>query len=165
MQSRIEIPTTTPSVPSIRDKPKSPEINRNISTINPTSPRKISPSKKNVNPLPPALPPENLSLNQDPSSPLEEKFTTSLSTLQPETEQVEIPELQNELKQSVKIVLHVEEVKQKYLLKQKADQTTQDGKNASSIKLVIGKVQDLKNNQQPWANLRKKKNQVLSLNL
>jgi hypothetical protein len=66
--------------------------------------------------------------------------------------------------QKVKIIFSAEEVNNKYLDKNALAEATSDEKKSSTLKKLLDKAYDLKNNQDPFGDLRQKKNEILALN-
>ncbi|HTE33969.1 MAG TPA: hypothetical protein VK666_26495 [Chryseolinea sp.] len=52
----------------------------------------------------------------------------------------------------------------KYLNKKELDEATSDDKKSSTLKKLLKKANDLTNNQDPFGELRQKKNEILALN-
>jgi hypothetical protein len=66
--------------------------------------------------------------------------------------------------QKVKIIFSAEEVDNKYLDKKALAEATSDEKKSSTLKKLLDKAYDLKYNQDPFGDLRQKKNEILALN-
>jgi hypothetical protein len=66
--------------------------------------------------------------------------------------------------QSRVLVLSVEEVNAKYLDKEALAKATSAQKKSSTFRKLLNKAYDLKNNQDPFGELRQKKNEILALN-
>jgi hypothetical protein len=64
----------------------------------------------------------------------------------------------------VKIIFSAEEVDNKYLDKNAVAQATSEDKKPSTLKKIFDKAYDLKYNQDPFGDLRDKKNEILALN-
>jgi hypothetical protein len=64
----------------------------------------------------------------------------------------------------VTIVYSVEEVNKKYLNKNSLTEATSDEKKPSTLRKLLDKAYDLKHNQDPFGDLRQKKNEILALN-
>ena len=67
-------------------------------------------------------------------------------------------------KQKVKIIFSADEVNNKYLDKKALAEATSDEKKSSTLKKLLDKAYDLKYNQDPFGDLRQKKNEILALN-
>jgi hypothetical protein len=64
------------------------------------------------------------------------------------------------------LVLNAEEVNEKYLHKKNSEgDATSENKKSSTLQRLLSKVSDLKHNQDPFGELRQKKNEILALNL
>lgn len=63
-----------------------------------------------------------------------------------------------------KLVLEADEVNKKYLKQYSAADATTAEKKPSTLKRVLNKVESLKTNQDPFGELREKKNEILALN-
>ncbi len=64
----------------------------------------------------------------------------------------------------VTLVYTVEEVREKFLDKNEGDEATLAGEKTSTLKKLLNKVYDLKNNQDPFGELRQKKDEILAFN-
>lgn len=62
------------------------------------------------------------------------------------------------------LVFSVEEVDAKYLDKEALAKATSSQKKSSTFRKLLNKAYDLKNNQDPFGDLRQKKNEILALN-
>jgi ABC-type nickel/cobalt efflux system permease component RcnA len=71
---------------------------------------------------------------------------------------------EEEQDQSRVLVLSVEEVNAKYLDKEALAKATSAQKKSSTFRKLLNKAYDLKNNQDPFGELRQKKNEILALN-
>jgi hypothetical protein len=69
-----------------------------------------------------------------------------------------------EKEDGVTLVYTVEEVNAKYLDKKSLAEATSGEKKPSTLKKLLDKAYDLKNNQDPFGDLRQKKNEILALN-
>jgi hypothetical protein len=65
---------------------------------------------------------------------------------------------------SFKLVLKADEVSKKYLDKNSLADATDGKPKASGLKKLLDKANDLRNNQNPFGDLRQKKNEILALN-
>lgn len=66
--------------------------------------------------------------------------------------------------QKVKIIFSADEVNTKYLDKKALADATSEEKKSSTLKKLLDKAYDLKYNQDPFGDLRQKKNEILALN-
>jgi hypothetical protein len=66
--------------------------------------------------------------------------------------------------QKLKIIFSADEVDNKYLDKKALAEATSDDKKPSTLKKLLDKAYDLKYNQDPFGDLRQKKNEILALN-
>jgi hypothetical protein len=64
----------------------------------------------------------------------------------------------------VTLIYTAEEVNDKYLDKKSLAEATSEGKKSSTLRKLLDKAYDLKNNQDPFGDLRQKKNEILALN-
>jgi hypothetical protein len=64
----------------------------------------------------------------------------------------------------VTLVYSIDEVNAKYLDKKSLADATSDVKKPSTLRKLLDKAYDLKNNQDPFGDLRQKKNEILALN-
>lgn len=64
----------------------------------------------------------------------------------------------------VTLVFTAEEMAEKYLDKKSFAKATSSGKKPSTLRKLLDKAYDLKNNQDPFGELRQKKNEILALN-
>ena len=67
-------------------------------------------------------------------------------------------------KQKLKIIFAAEDIDTKYLDKKALAEATSDAKKSSTLKKLLDKAYDLKYNQDPFGDLRQKKNEILALN-
>jgi hypothetical protein len=65
---------------------------------------------------------------------------------------------------AVTLVYSAEEVNSKYLNKDQETEATSDDKKTSTLRKLLEKAYDLKHNQDPFGELRQKKNEILALN-
>ena len=72
-------------------------------------------------------------------------------------------ELNTEKPKHIKLVFTAKETDE-YLDKKSLAQATSDDKKPSTLKKLLQKANDLKNNQDPFGDLRQKKNEILALN-
>ncbi|HEY0652303.1 MAG TPA: hypothetical protein VGD65_04205 [Chryseosolibacter sp.] len=66
--------------------------------------------------------------------------------------------------QKLKIIFSAEEVDNKYLDKKALAEATSDDKKPSTLKKLLDKAYDLKYNQDPFGDLRQRKDEILALN-
>ena len=64
----------------------------------------------------------------------------------------------------MKIIFAAEDIDTKYLDKKALAEATSDAKKSSTLKKLLDKAYDLKYNQDPFGDLRQKKNEILALN-
>lgn len=64
-----------------------------------------------------------------------------------------------------KLVIEADEVNAKYLNKKSFAQATREEQKSSRLRKLLDKAYDLKNNQDPFGELRQKKNEILALNI
>jgi hypothetical protein len=64
----------------------------------------------------------------------------------------------------VTLILSAEQVNEKYLDKKSLAEATPDDKKPSTLRKLLDKAYDLKHNQDPFGDLRQKKNEILALN-
>ena len=67
-------------------------------------------------------------------------------------------------KEAVTIVFTADEVNDKYLDKKSLEEATSGDKKPSTLRKLLDKAYDLKNNEDPFGDLRQKKNEILALN-
>ena len=67
-------------------------------------------------------------------------------------------------KKNFKLVIEADEVNKKYLKERDIAKATSNDESSSGIKKLLDKAQDLKNNQDPFGDLRQVKNEILALN-
>jgi hypothetical protein len=94
-----------------------------------------------------------------------EKHDQPVETTTPETSDVQVEPSITRTQQSHSLTLtfSVEETN-KYLDKKALAQATSEEKKSSTFKKLLKKANDLKNNQDPFGDLREKKNEILALN-
>lgn len=66
--------------------------------------------------------------------------------------------------EKMKIVFSSNEINDKYLDKKSLAEATSEGKKPSTLKKLLDKAYDLKNNQNPFGDLRQMKDEILALN-
>ena len=98
---------------------------------------------------------ENLTITPLPgSAPHPQEENTSIA---------DVPDI--ETNKNITIVLTAKEVNDKYLKKKNiATQATSDDIESSGLRKLLDKASDLKYNQDPFGDLRQKKNEILALN-
>jgi hypothetical protein len=80
------------------------------------------------------------------------------------TEPVVIAENTPTQNEGVTIILSADEVNNKYLDKKSLAEATNNEKKPSTLRKLLDKAYDLKNNEDPFGDLRQKKNEILALN-
>jgi hypothetical protein len=88
---------------------------------------------------------------------VEENATTSTQPSTPQHFNTSTPD-------RVRIVYSAEEINDKYLDKKSLAEATSGEKKPSTLRKLIDKAYDLKNNEDPFGDLRQKKNEILALN-
>lgn len=81
-----------------------------------------------------------------------------------ETIAVDRPEIEKEEKAGITLIYTAEEIDEKYLDKKALAEATLDDKKPSTLRKLLDKAYDLKHNQDPFGDLRQKKNEILALN-
>ena len=71
---------------------------------------------------------------------------------------------QDDTPKNFKLVIEAGEVNEKYLTKRTVAKATSQDDNSSGIKKLLDKANDLKNNQDPFGDLRHMKDEILALN-
>lgn len=66
--------------------------------------------------------------------------------------------------EGVTLIFSAEQVNEKYLNKKSLAQATPGDKKTSTLRKLLDKAYDLKHNQDPFGDLRQKKNEILALN-
>jgi hypothetical protein len=66
--------------------------------------------------------------------------------------------------EAITLVYSAKEVNEKYLDKKSLAQATSEDKKPSTLRKLLDKAYDLKHNQDPFGDLRQKKNEILALN-
>lgn len=106
----------------------------------------------------PIAEPLPLTERQKPESIVTEN---SIATQEPLITHVEEPVARDE---GITLVFSAEEVHAKYLNKNPKEEATAEDKRPSTLRKLLNKAYDLKNNQDPLGELRQKKNEILALN-
>jgi hypothetical protein len=113
---------------------------------------------------------KNASTNNLPQEPVEliqenhDSIYVAQEIVDAPTQPVPQPEnVTPSLPRSTTLVFTREETSE-YLVKNSEDEATPEDKNASTLKKLLKKANDLKNNQDPFGELRQKKNEILALN-
>lgn len=71
---------------------------------------------------------------------------------------------QEDTPKNFKLVIEADEVNEKYLTKRTVSKATSQDDRSSGIKKLLDKANDLKNNQDPFGDLRHMKDEILALN-
>ncbi len=79
-------------------------------------------------------------------------------------EEIPAEEPVRETDNAITLVYSAEEVNSKYLNKDQNSEATSDDKKPSTLRKLLDKAYDLKHNQDPFGELRQKKNEILALN-
>ncbi|HEY0744626.1 MAG TPA: hypothetical protein VGD40_24330 [Chryseosolibacter sp.] len=82
----------------------------------------------------------------------------------PVVTETETPLIASAETQKVKIIFSAEDIDNKYLDKKALAEATSDDKKSSTLKKLLDTAYDLKYNQDPFGELRQKKNEILALN-
>jgi hypothetical protein len=93
-----------------------------------------------------------------------EKNEMTENSIVPAEEETLIAQSITEEAAGVTLVYSVEEVNAKYLDKKSLAQATSGEKKPSTLRKLLDKAYDLKHNQDPFGDLRQKKNEILALN-
>lgn len=146
-------------------KEKEKEKNQHVSAHNKDGKALLSKDvNKKQKPIQPAVVPA-----QQQEIPLEETLATSvphegwLEDSKDENSLI-VPQLTQPTEDRITLVLSAEEVDEKYLDKKSLAEATSEAKKPSTLKKLLNKAYDLKNNQDPFGDLREKKNEILALN-
>jgi hypothetical protein len=89
----------------------------------------------------------------------DEMTSSSVNTADPVVAETAPP-----VQQGVTLIYSAEEVDEKYLDKKALAEATSKDKKPSTLRKLFDKAYDLKNNQDPFGDLRQKKNEILALN-
>lgn len=104
------------------------------------------------------------SANQTTTTETEESVEQQLATVTLPAEENETVAVHTSIEHKpVKLVFTVNDTEE-YLDKKAIAQATDEEKDASTFKKLLKKAKDLKNNQDPFGDLREKKNEILALN-
>jgi hypothetical protein len=98
-------------------------------------------------------------INEIDSSAIDETSITEATVIATTTEE----EVKKDEESRV-LVFSVEEVDSKYLDKEALAKATSAQKKSSTFRKLLNRAYDLKNNQDPFGELRQKKNEILALN-
>jgi hypothetical protein len=90
-----------------------------------------------------------------------EVITEQRQTAQIETQITSVASAET---QKVKIIFSADEIDNKYLNKKSLAEATSDDKKPSTLKKLLDKAYDLKYNQDPFGDLRQRKDEILALN-
>lgn len=93
-----------------------------------------------------------------------EKNEMTENSMVPAEEETLIAQNITEEASGVTLVYSAEEVNAKYLDKKSLAQATSGEKKPSTLRKLLDKAYDLKHNQDPFGDLRQKKNEILALN-
>jgi hypothetical protein len=101
----------------------------------------------------------------DSQQPIEAPETTVARTGQPDEQIHTTHEVKPVVRtESITIVLTANEVNDKYLDKKSLAEATSEEKKPSTLRKLLDKAYDLKNNEDAFGDLRQKKNEILALN-
>lgn len=168
--------TEKPATPSaVRPQQRTPEPEKEVSDTAPrhtnatasrgTTQRDLPISKKRESSTPTASP-DNIV--ESVPGPIEQLTDAPLSASAPgpHEENISRADVANrETNKNITIVLTAKEVNGKYLKKKNVEtQATSEEKESSGLRKLLDKASDLKHNQDPFGDLRQKKNEILALN-
>ena len=140
----VKTETTQPSANS--DKPSTPVSTRK------TVVKKMSPPKDDI---------QNLNVAETKKEETKEDIALVETVIQPQIKDTSVaaqPE-----PQKITLVYTAKDVEE-YLDKKSLEEATSDSKKSSTLKKLLRKAEDLTNNQDPFGELRQKKNEILALN-
>jgi hypothetical protein len=106
---------------------------------------------------------ENKNQEEVPESVIKPEETALHENIQNENSMTEATPSKEE-DNGVTIVYSAEEVNEKYLDKKSLAEATSDERKPSTLRKLLQKAYNLKNNQDPFGDLRQKKNEILALN-
>ena len=141
----------------IKEAPVETDSNKDIKDVT-LSKRKST--KQHTNSVPKKVYPK-----QQPANDIAITENETVTELQNEvTPIVEAPTANVDQPQAtIVLVYSVNEVNEKYLVKNDTSQATTENKKPSTLQKLWSKAKDLKHNQDPFGELRQKKNEILAL--
>lgn len=142
-------------MPSILPKKASPTPEKKS---NDNASEKTPPTKGNVQ-----LPMNNSFNSMNTALVTEEHNGLDESDIATETSIAQLDDTKQQTKTSTKIVLTLEDTK-RFLATQESSHATSETVSSSTLEMAVAKAKDLKNNQDPLAELRQIKNDILALN-
>ena len=149
----VKTETTTPSVTPKSGSTHVAKRNKPVETIRPS---KEEPQHVTVV--------EEKKLQKEPimeQPEVSENFASTETLVQP---RIEAPPIKTEVEpNNITLVYTAKDVDQ-YLDKKALAEATSDSKKSSTFKKLLRKAEDLTNNQDPFGELRQKKNEILALN-
>jgi hypothetical protein len=153
-QKLADVKTETSQGPSVKSEKQSTPLSKQKKTV-----KKISPSvdeAKKLNELE-SVEQEILPLPNE----AHEEITLAETVTQPQTEGTTVVTEAEPHKMT--LVYSAKDVEE-YLDKKSLAEATSDSKKSSTLKKLLKKANDLTNNQDPFGELRQKKNEILALN-
>lgn len=91
---------------------------------------------------------------------INESMASTQTAIEPQTK---VNSNETKAKSHITLVYSAKDVDQ-YLDKKSLEEATSDSKKSSTLKKLLKKAEDLTNNQDPFGELRQKKNEILALN-
>ena len=149
----LKAETTTPPVPSNNNSAHVAKKNKKIENVTPANDEgQQFPTVK-----------ENITDQEMLDVPLEvnENIASVKAVVQPEAEETAVAAQVEP--QNITLVYTAKDVEE-YLDKKSLAEATSDSKKSSTLKKLLKKANDLTNNQDPFGELRQKKNEILALN-
>ena len=145
----IKTEATTPSTAS--------NIKPNPTTNKEKAIKKITPAKEQNEPLIATVPQP---AQNDPEAQVGESVASVETDAEP---QVEVVPNETKANSHITLTYSAKDVEE-YLDKKSLAEATSDSKKSSTLKKLLKKAEDLTNNQDPFGELRQKKNEILALN-
>lgn len=147
--------------------PETPQKDPNTTVLNRTNKRDLPVQKKHEPSTPTlAASPDNIITAVPAPAEKSNDARLSVSAPDPQEEIISRADVTNsETNKNITIVLTAKEVNGKYLKKKNVEtQATSEVKGSSGLRKLLDKASDLKYNQDPFGDLRQKKNEILALN-
>lgn len=132
------------------------------------SPQRTSPATPQITSTRPDELPEaeHAHAQHEPLAAMKDDASDALADPSPEESKVnsENVAVRDTDKKSITLIYTAAEVNEKYLEKRSVAQATLEEDKTSTLKKLLDKAYDLKNNQDPLGDLRQKKNEILAFN-
>lgn len=126
--------------------------------------KRYSPGKTSITKVDRPVTKNKTKSHPETTTPLAETVAESQELTEDESISVDETIAQDDTRKNFKLVIEADQVNEKYLTKRTIAKATSQDDNSSGIKKLLDKANDLKNNQDPFGDLRHMKDEILALN-